>query len=767
MEISEKNRIEKIKTLQLKQVFQKGIYVDIYINNYWCEGIIKDINENDKYDIIYIFIDNQMERKSNIPLSSLSIIGMNSYSQDIINRTRCLNNEIYLSQNIELINLLKKQLQEFNINANSNDFLDNKNNEIKEDKVNINIYYKSFLFHQFLCGTLIDIFVYIQNEIESGKKNESLIELIFLCFDIIIFILEQIKLNKLKMKFFINNIKSIIFDNNLFAIFSSLRIILSNIEFMFKEDFISTELISNKKSKIFNECFNIILNDSEMNEIPLQILIKLINFITLNKKSNNKNIKISKIYEIFLHTMENLYESENLNNNENKIDYYTHLKSLDLLLNYIINYIEINAILDDKNINKAINIFNKDKYLRIEDIFKYLEKLFYNIKFDNGHKSIIQSIILIRKLLIKINNCDEIYEQNIFEKLDNKYHIFNLIIDDLKRYISFIKEKNIIPEPDSIYEGIFTHKMNIIQRLGIIFFFTKGIGKYEGLKLDSKEHLEKIYSILNINNCYDESINFFNIFSKHVDYIYSATLEEFLNNIIQNGKKFDLSSFSNNNIFLFIEKVFVILNKREDIIIDEYDMMKVKKDNLIKLDLLFDILIKNKNKNIQNKCLKLLVKLCLNLYDYKTSFCQKYWKNFINTIRDLLEKEQKNNNIIALNGLIKLIDMIYSSCINNGGIIPQKQDYDIIEDPSYLYFFELYSYNRKEKKYRLKVGKKGKLLPTRYKLGYYYDIPVNNVVFEDKNGKKFSFIDDNLIFEEIFPPEIPNPQSPIPILKLR
>ena len=226
-----------------------------------------------------------------------------------------------------------------------------------------------------------------------------------------------------------------------------------------------------------------------------------------------------------------------------------------------------------------------------------------------------------------------------------------------------------------------------------------------------------------------------------------------------------MSSFSDEIIYSFIIKVFLLLNKREDIIIEEYKYMRVKKDNIKKLELLFDILIKNKNENIQNKICEFLVKLCLNLYDYKTSFCQQYWQNFIHKIRDSLEKEQKNNNIIGLIGLIKLIEMIYSSSVNYGGIIPQKEDFSIVEAPSNLYLFELKSYKRYEKQYRLKVGKKDKLLPMRFKLGYYYDIPVNNVVFEDINGKKFSFIDENLLFEEVFPSEIycPKDGNKIPI----
>ena len=438
-----------------------------------------------------------MERKANIPLSSLSIIGEKSYSQDILRRTRCLKNEIYLSEINELIKLLKEQLQELNINPNSNEIPYNKNNDVKRDKDDININYKSFLLHQFLCGTFIDILVYIQNEINSGKISQSLNELISLSLDIIIFILNQIKSNILIMKFFINNIKSLLFEN-IFAIFASFRIILSNIEFMFTEDFISTELISQQKEKIINECYNIILNDSEINNIPIEISNVLISFISLNKK-RNINIQISKVYEIYLQSLEKLYGTEKINDKENEIDYYTRLNSLDLLLNFILNYSDIKTSLEYNNINKAIDIFSNNKYLKYEDIYKYIDKLFDNIKNDNEHKSIIQSIILIQKLLMNMDNPDNTYEQNLYEKLDNKYSIFNLFINDLTRYINVIKEKNLIPEPDSIYEGIFTHEINIRQRLEFIFFLEKGIKNYGGLKLDSKENLEKIYFIL-INN---------------------------------------------------------------------------------------------------------------------------------------------------------------------------------------------------------------------------------------------------------------------------
>ena len=49
----------------------------------------------------------------------------------------------------------------------------------------------------------------------------------------------------------------------------------------------------------------------------------------------------------------------------------------------------------------------------------------------------------------------------------------------------------------------------------------------------------------------------------------------------------------------------------------------------------------NKNDDIQIKICEFLVRLCLDLYNYKASFCQNYWNNLINKIVNLLENEQK------------------------------------------------------------------------------------------------------------------------------
>ena len=140
MENSEKDLIEKIKSIKLQELFKKGTYVDYFTNNIWCQGIIKEINQNKKYDVIYIFRDNQHKRKSDISFSSLSIIGENTINNDDSSvRAKCLNNDIYQLENKELIELLNQKIKELNINLEKNEISVNEN-ENKDEKENNNNY---------------------------------------------------------------------------------------------------------------------------------------------------------------------------------------------------------------------------------------------------------------------------------------------------------------------------------------------------------------------------------------------------------------------------------------------------------------------------------------------------------------------------------------------------------------------------------------------------------------------------------------------------
>ena len=246
-----------------------------------------------------------------------------------------------------------------------------------------------------------------------------------------------------------------------------------------------SEIPLDKKNNIFEKITKKLNFNENSNDIDY--LLKLVEACLIKFKPDKKN-KDKKNKE---------EEKEKEKEIEKEKNYNIGLNGLNLLFNYIIKDFDIKKEIGKNNIDKAIEIFNKIKYLKWEDIYKYIEKLFDIIESDKEHKSVIQCLILIQNLLINLNKYKEIIELNVFEKLDKKYNIFNLIINDLIRYTNIIKEQNITPESNDIYEGIYTYRENMEQRFQTIFFFAKGNKTNNGLKLNSKEHLEKIYSILN------------------------------------------------------------------------------------------------------------------------------------------------------------------------------------------------------------------------------------------------------------------------------
>ena len=278
--------------------------------------------------------------------------------------------------------------------------------------------------------------------------------------------------------------------------------------------------------------------------------------------------------------------------------YNIGINGLNLLFNYIIKDFDINKPYDKNNVDEAIESFSKAKYLKPNDILNYIDKLFENIKTDESHKSVIQCMILIVNLINQIN---EKIEYNIFQKLDSKYHILNLIVNDLMRYINIIINKKETLDQKKIFEGIYPFDKNIEQRFVIFFFFVKGTNNNEGLKLDSKKHLEKIYCILNHELFKDELNKFFFKFTLNIKYIDVETLNDFLTNVIENKDLFDIENFTNQKIYLFINKTILNINKEEGILFFDSKNTRVKKEDIKKIDLLFEILINNKSSDIQNK----------------------------------------------------------------------------------------------------------------------------------------------------------------------
>ena len=314
MEINEKELIEKTKTIEMNNLFIKETYVDLYIQSTWRQAYIMDMKPNNKYDIIYLSPQDQIKRKNDLSFSSLSIIGDNTNTQENIKRNRCLNNNIF-QMNIEnVINLLKQKINEFNIDLEKYEVKEDNNNGIgntNNNNDNDNYIYNGYNMHQFLSGIFIDCLAFIKNEIGTNKPNKNLEELILICLDIVIFVLEIIKNNLSKIKTFINN-KKLLILNKIYAILGSFEFILTNILFLFSENFTNNELIVEKKSKIINSCYQLILNNTNNYNIPIPVLVKLVQFITMNNTIKKSIIKFQQtgVFQVYLKSLENLTEIE-------------------------------------------------------------------------------------------------------------------------------------------------------------------------------------------------------------------------------------------------------------------------------------------------------------------------------------------------------------------------------------------------------------------------------------------------------------------------
>ena len=253
MEISEKDLIEKAKSIKMNNLFVKGMYVDLYIQSKWRQGFIIEMKSNNKYDIIYLLDQEQIRRKNDMNFASLGIIGDNTNKSENIIRSKCLNSIIFQMENEEVVDLLKEKINEFMIDLENYKIINiEENNDIeKKDIENIPNdsdmeIYLGYNLHQFLSGIFLDCLSYVYDEIEPDKSNENLDKIILICLDIFIFVLETIKANLTKIKIFINNRKLLIL-NKIYAILASFELILANIDFIFTDNYSKNEIIIEKK----------------------------------------------------------------------------------------------------------------------------------------------------------------------------------------------------------------------------------------------------------------------------------------------------------------------------------------------------------------------------------------------------------------------------------------------------------------------------------------------------------------------------------------
>ena len=710
-----------------------------------CNNTYVDLNKklkkviNSVYNIIL-----ESKKANSIPLQSLIIfiklITFHIYNGNIENYNK---NEVYLILKNHMKNLDKNELIFFKSDSSikeiCNELINNLFNYNSDSYIN-EIYY-SYLFSCLKCDNLekkINAINEMNNIINSDFSKNKNINEIFKDF-----------IDK-------NNILDMFFDDNtheeiikragdLFKYLAKFDCLNNNIieKLIEKQKSnnlmtdilieIISELPDDKKNDLFNRLTKgIKLDDINSNNIEYisRLTISCFNSTKLQSSLDNEETEI-KIME------------EESNNN-----YY----GLSILFNYILYNFNEKKSYDENNVDKAIITFEntieeigENSTFGKDDIHSFLDKLFENIKSNDKHNSIVQSIKLIQKLLFVIERVLEENPENILKNLDKKYDIITLLIDDLIRYLNISDN---IYSAQKIYEGIYPHNISIEQRLIIIFYFLK---KNYDFMVQGKKHLEKLFDIFKPEKYKEERKKFYEILSKSIGKLNNELLTEFYKDILQNKEEFDLTVINDNESINLIIQIFKQINYNKSSIMNDGRIIRISENAVIEgLNMLFTLLTQNPNDFIQEKISELLCNICLYHKNYSSELLPSYWVDFFNKINVYLEEIIKTNDKIMLNGTLKLIDKIYKKCGHLEGEIVGKNEYK-----SPKKFFKEYHFINiiNKKQYKLKAGFKDKFIELRYKISFYYDIPVNNVCMMDLDGNEYNLNNDFDIFVTLFDDE--------------
>ena len=529
-----------------------------------------------------------------------------------------------------------------------------------------------------------------------------------------------------------------------------------------------------------NELYKKISNTFDFNEntedmefaaqLTLACLYKNNNInIKINQNKNNNNYSNNKnnfvlLYKKTSYSVKSMIRASLTINSKKSGENANKYYGLETLYEYIINGFVNTKTDTSAYLSQAINSFcDALNGINIEykDIYYFMERIIINIKSNQQHNSIVQSLILLKRLILKLfdlkeerieiiqntrvkmpfNFFDE--ESEILRTLNEKYKIINLLIDDLIRYMKLIPEKNKIDEK-ALYEGIYPHFINIQQRLNMIFFY----GVYGMLKFN-KAIITKIYNIFKERRFITGRKIFFNILAINLKYIDNETLLDFFKEVMEKDTEFDIIRFNDEYTFAIIVQIFTRVNLYLGTLVNDSKNVRViteKQEQIEGFNLLFDIIFKNKNPDIQKKISKILAHICLYVDDYSNV---EYWNLFIQQILALLENRNNINDLRGLGGLARLLDNIYTLSSDFCGKVPLKEDTHKAEEKYVLYHFCCPDLNNKE--YKLRVGSDDKIIDMRWKLGYYYDININDLVILDDKNRKYTFMDDYRRFYDVFP----------------
>ena len=523
------------------------------------------------------------------------------------------------------------------------------------------------------------------------------------------------------------------------------------------EDKFIEKIIERQDNKLMKKLLNKIISvfPKEKKDILFQRLSNGIKF------NNKKNDDIEFISDLTLACLNKPNEKTPKDKNEviivnNDKAQENNFYGLNIIFDYIIKDFDDKIKYEDNNVDFAIDSFKNIIFqvihfnqLGVEEIFVFIEKLFDNIENNKKHNSVVQSMKLLQYLIDLIKSKKINFIIVSLKELDKKHNIILLLINDLIRYISLLPPDF---SDEKIYEGIYPHSINIEQRLKLIFYFFKKSSNNYGLDLTEKKYIEKIYKIFTSDKYRKDLNKFYEIFTNNINEIDDKILSDFFEYILKDKSELDIKNIKNKESINFIIKIFTAVNINKKSIY--HDGRKIRVDGGVSIEgfeMLFDLLTQNGNDEVQNRISELLCTLCLSFKDYsKEEIIQNYWKLYFNKITTYLDDIKNSHDKIAFNGIIKLLNRIYSFTCNPYGKIPQKSDYHTTQGESKTYHFERVGANIKTRDFNLKAGIHDSILELRWKLGYYYDIPINNVSFIGLDNKIYNLNNDFDIFIGVF-----------------
>ena len=394
------------------------------------------------------------------------------------------------------------------------------------------------------------------------------------------------------------------------------------------------------------------------------------------------------------------------------------------------------------------NTNKKSKELLLKDIF------FKATGALEESKGVPQFLNLIDKLR-KNNKINKKFD-SILEDYSKDYGFLTSLMNDMTRYLCLVdsskeKKNNLnnnkieIDEEKIVYEGLFENKLNIELRLKLIIFLMEN-DEDESDLVNFKKLIKSCQSNTLAFNCLNKLIH------SNIKKFEPIFIIFFYNNFLEDQELYDINGLQYYKLckeiikeINKINKIFYFMNDKDIAILNCESESKIKGINI-----LWNFLIQTKNEIIRNDITDFLADIFLGIKQDEIEKNEKYWKNFIKTIYNILDEiiKNENKNDQAIKGIISIIKKIEQKSdykgiiiedlseilneikINRANVIKKnkkkKKDNNIISK-EYTFVGNSGGNSDKLLNYDIKIDNTEYFYMLRYKLSNFFKIPINYV----------------------------------------